>query len=124
MDTSDSYTRTGINYACFKSPTIANAIRLDQTIVHRREIKNTIAARSSIDNHCLSSGKSIVRVGEMAQRTSVGPTYLSIPHELMTAGWARPEKRKEVPLSRARRRYPRAANWPLGHVVIPEYTKK
>jgi acetolactate synthase-1/2/3 large subunit len=41
--------------------------------------------------------QSIVRAGEMAQRTPAGPTYLSIPHETMMAGWTRPEKRKEVP---------------------------
>ena len=41
--------------------------------------------------------QSIVRAGEMAQRTPAGPTYLSIPQEVMMAGWTRPEKRKEVP---------------------------
>ncbi len=41
--------------------------------------------------------QSIIRAGEMAQRTPVGPTYLSIPHETMMAGWTRPEKRQEVP---------------------------
>lgn len=40
---------------------------------------------------------SIIRAGEMAQRTPVGPTYLSIPHETMMANWTRPEKRREVP---------------------------
>ncbi|HET7679988.1 MAG TPA: thiamine pyrophosphate-dependent enzyme [Xanthobacteraceae bacterium] len=41
--------------------------------------------------------QSIIRAGEMAQRTPVGPTYLSIPQETMMAGWTRPEKRQEVP---------------------------
>jgi acetolactate synthase-1/2/3 large subunit len=41
--------------------------------------------------------ESIVRAGEMAQRTPVGPTYLSIPHETMVAGWSMPEQRRTVP---------------------------
>jgi len=41
--------------------------------------------------------ESIVRAGEMAQRTPVGPTYLSIPHETMVAGWSMPEHRRSVP---------------------------
>ena len=41
--------------------------------------------------------ESIVRAGEMAQRTPVGPTYLSIPHETMVAGWTEPEQRRTVP---------------------------
>ena len=41
--------------------------------------------------------ESIIRAGEMAQRTPVGPTYLSIPHEIMTGDWNRPERPREVP---------------------------
>jgi thiamine pyrophosphate-dependent acetolactate synthase large subunit-like protein len=41
--------------------------------------------------------ESIVRTGEMAQRTPVGPTYLSIPHETMVATWSMPEQRRVVP---------------------------
>ncbi len=41
--------------------------------------------------------ESIIRTGEMAQRTPVGPTYLSIPHETMMADWRRPEKPRNVP---------------------------
>jgi acetolactate synthase I/II/III large subunit len=41
--------------------------------------------------------ESIIRTGEMAQRTPVGPTYLSIPHETMMADWKRPEKPRNVP---------------------------
>lgn len=41
--------------------------------------------------------ESIVRAGEMAQRTPVGPTYLSIPHETMVAAWTAPEQRRSVP---------------------------
>lgn len=41
--------------------------------------------------------ESIVRAGEMAQRAPVGPTYLSIPHETMVAGWAMPERPRDVP---------------------------
>jgi acetolactate synthase-1/2/3 large subunit len=41
--------------------------------------------------------ESIVRAGEMAQRTPVGPTYLSIPHETMVAAWSAPEQRRAVP---------------------------
>jgi acetolactate synthase-1/2/3 large subunit len=41
--------------------------------------------------------ESIVRAGEMAQRTPVGPTYLSIPHETMTADWKRPARLRDVP---------------------------
>jgi acetolactate synthase-1/2/3 large subunit len=33
----------------------------------------------------------------MAQRTPVGPTYLSIPHETMMAAWSMPERRRTVP---------------------------
>ena len=41
--------------------------------------------------------ESIVRAGEMAQRTPVGPTYLSIPHETMMTTWSMPEQRRVVP---------------------------
>jgi len=41
--------------------------------------------------------ESIVRAGEMAQRTPVGPTYLSIPHETMMSPWSPPEQRRNVP---------------------------
>ena len=41
--------------------------------------------------------ESIVRAGEMAQRTPVGPTYLSIPHETMVTAWSMPEQRRAVP---------------------------
>ncbi len=41
--------------------------------------------------------ESIIRAGEMAQRNPVGPTYLSIPHEVMVAPWAKPEHPREVP---------------------------
>jgi len=41
--------------------------------------------------------ESIIRTGELAQRTPVGPTYLSIPHETMTADWRRPEHSRDVP---------------------------
>ncbi|MFM1813973.1 MAG: hypothetical protein RLZ98_668 [Pseudomonadota bacterium] len=41
--------------------------------------------------------ESIIRAGEMAQRTPVGPTYLSIPHEIMVAPWSMPEKPRPVP---------------------------
>jgi thiamine pyrophosphate-dependent acetolactate synthase large subunit-like protein len=41
--------------------------------------------------------ESIVRAGEMAQRTPAGPTYLSIPHETMMAPWSMPEQRRAVP---------------------------
>jgi thiamine pyrophosphate-dependent acetolactate synthase large subunit-like protein len=41
--------------------------------------------------------ESIVRAGEMAQRTPVGPTYLSIPHETMVAAWSAPENKRTVP---------------------------
>lgn len=41
--------------------------------------------------------ESIVRAGEMAQRTPVGPTYLSIPHETMMTTWSMPERRRTVP---------------------------
>src|SRR6185437_11697904 len=41
--------------------------------------------------------ESIVRAGEMAQRTPVGPTYLSIPHETMMAAWSMPEQQRTVP---------------------------
>ena len=41
--------------------------------------------------------ESIVRAGEMAQRTPVGPTYLSVPHETMVAAWSMPEQRRTVP---------------------------
>ena len=41
--------------------------------------------------------ESIVRAGEMAQRTPVGPTYLSIPHETMVPTWSMPEQRRVVP---------------------------
>jgi thiamine pyrophosphate-dependent acetolactate synthase large subunit-like protein len=41
--------------------------------------------------------ESIVRAGEMAQRTPVGPTYLSIPHETMVAPWSMPEQPRTVP---------------------------
>jgi acetolactate synthase I/II/III large subunit len=41
--------------------------------------------------------ESIVRAGEMAQRTPVGPTYLSIPHEIMVAPWSRPDNKRAVP---------------------------
>ena len=41
--------------------------------------------------------ESIVRAGEMAQRTPVGPTYLSIPHETMMATWSMPEQQRTVP---------------------------
>jgi acetolactate synthase-1/2/3 large subunit len=41
--------------------------------------------------------ESIVRAGEMAQRTPVGPTYLSVPHEVMMAPWSAPENRREIP---------------------------
>lgn len=41
--------------------------------------------------------ESIIRAGEMAQRTPVGPTYLSIPHETMVAPWSPPDNRRSVP---------------------------
>lgn len=41
--------------------------------------------------------ESIVRAGEMAQRIPAGPTYLSIPHETMTAEWTPPERLRDVP---------------------------
>lgn len=41
--------------------------------------------------------EAIVRAGEMAQRPPLGPTYLSIPHEIMVAPWPMPEKLRDVP---------------------------
>ena len=41
--------------------------------------------------------ESIIRAGEMAQRGPVGPTYLSIPHEIMMAPWSMPEHLREIP---------------------------
>ncbi|MDX1483961.1 MAG: thiamine pyrophosphate-binding protein [Alphaproteobacteria bacterium] len=41
--------------------------------------------------------ESIIRAGEMAQRPPVGPTYLSIPQEIMVAPWSMPENLREIP---------------------------
>jgi thiamine pyrophosphate-dependent acetolactate synthase large subunit-like protein len=41
--------------------------------------------------------ESIIRAGEMAQRNPAGPTYLSIPHEIMVAPWDKPEHPREIP---------------------------
>ncbi len=41
--------------------------------------------------------ESVVRTGEMSQRTPAGPTYLSVPIETMLHEWARPEKLRKVP---------------------------
>lgn len=41
--------------------------------------------------------EAIVRAGEMAQRQPVGPTYLSIPHEIMVTPWSMPDKLRDVP---------------------------
>ncbi len=41
--------------------------------------------------------ESVVRTGEMAQRTPAGPTFLSVPIETMLHEWARPERLRKVP---------------------------
>ena len=41
--------------------------------------------------------ESVVRTGEMAQRTPAGPTYVSIPIETMLQEWARPDKLRKAP---------------------------
>jgi acetolactate synthase-1/2/3 large subunit len=41
--------------------------------------------------------ESIVRAGEMAQRTPKGPTYLCVPMETMLEAWEKPEAPRTVP---------------------------
>ena len=41
--------------------------------------------------------ENIVRAGEMAQRVPAGPTYLSIPHEIMVSPWELPDKVRDIP---------------------------
>jgi len=41
--------------------------------------------------------QSVVRVGEMAQRTPQGPVYLNVPVETMMHPWLRPENLRKVP---------------------------
>ena len=41
--------------------------------------------------------ETIVRAGEMAQRTPKGPTYLCVPMETMLEPWEKPEAPRDVP---------------------------
>jgi acetolactate synthase-1/2/3 large subunit len=62
--------------------------------------------------------ESIVRAGEMAQRTPVGPTYLSIPHETMVATWSMPERKRTVPAA------PKLVSAPADIVRVAELIAK